>query len=403
MEKIIDPTNLSSEDAHLLKTLFEYSKPKNSIFKKDRIYTLCFNNGKRNSSTVIDIKLTHTIVKRKREKHHDAFRYDVVDHGNMIGDGGFSHVFPVAGTFKPEENTVTLHHNKKRVVKVIRHPTSNIESELKDLINEIDTTRAVGELHVKDPAYFHPVDKNEFYSYVVMRRKEGLLFDLISNERDPESGVAALTTPERLQLTLNTLRSLRKVHAAGVIHRDIKLENMFFDRHSKEVTYIDYGLSKTKNDAHNGCVGTQGFIPPEAYRKEVMDEKSDIYSLGIALSIVWGGMPQSEGSSSRITRYEKPNFKDLFRYIKPGLQNEELNAVETLIKSMTAENRNDRPTLDEAIQSAKKLCANYILLHRSKNGSFSHAKIGLFHKRNNNGVNERPTHAKHDQKVRFSV
>ncbi len=402
MEKTINPTKLSSEDAHLLKILFEQSQAKTTIFKKDRLHTICLPSHKRNSSSFVDIKLTHTIVKRKRENQVNAFRYDVIDHGDLIGEGGFSHVFKIAGTFKPEENELHLHTNKKRAVKVINHQTTQIDVALKELINEIDATRAVGELHIKDPAYFYPNTRDEFYSYVVMRRKEGLLFDLISNERDPDSGVAPLTTPERLQLTLNTLRALRKVHAAGVIHRDIKLENMFFDRTTKEVTYIDYGLSKSKNDQQTGCVGTQGYIPPESYRREVMDEKSDIYSLGIALSIIWGGMPQSDTSSSEITKYEKPDFKDLFRYVKTGLYNDEQHAVEALIKSMASEDRNKRPSLEEAIQSAKKLCANYILQHRSRHGSFSHAKIGLFRKRHH-GVNERLMNEKPSKNVRFSV
>ena len=113
MEKTINPTKLSSEDAHLLRALLDQAPMRTAIYKKDKTYPVTPPAHKHMSSSLVDLKLTHTIIKRKREKHIDAYRFDVVDHDNLIDTGGFSHVFPIAGTFNLDEPELHLHTNKK--------------------------------------------------------------------------------------------------------------------------------------------------------------------------------------------------------------------------------------------------------------------------------------------------
>ncbi|HNC98262.1 MAG TPA: serine/threonine-protein kinase, partial [Myxococcota bacterium] len=85
--------------------------------------------------------------------------------------------------------------------------------------------------------------------------------------------------------------SLREAHAAGLIHRDLKPSNVMLTRHGDEVDFVkvlDFGLVRqvmgdselTQVDA---VVGSPSYMSPEQIRGERLDQRSDIYSLGVLM------------------------------------------------------------------------------------------------------------------------
>jgi calcium-dependent protein kinase len=76
------------------------------------------------------------------------------------------------------------------------------------------------------------------------------------------------------------LHSVKCLHEAGIIHRDLKLDNIMINQ--TEVRIIDFGLSKVIQDKQKltTLVGTPHYIAPEIFQN-CYDEKCDVWSLGV--------------------------------------------------------------------------------------------------------------------------
>lgn len=94
-----------------------------------------------------------------------------------------------------------------------------------------------------------------------------------------------------VKLALQLAEALQAIHAAGVLHCDIKPENILLDR-DETVKVVDFGLARVPTcgdytgetlsleDLANTVCGTPGYIPPEVLKQEGSSERSDVFSLG---------------------------------------------------------------------------------------------------------------------------
>jgi len=82
--------------------------------------------------------------------------------------------------------------------------------------------------------------------------------------------------------------ALSFIHKQGVVHRDLKLENVLLSEENS-VKITDVGVSKDAKDITGTFTGTPVYIAPEVFHSEVYDSKADIYSFGIMLWEMWYG------------------------------------------------------------------------------------------------------------------
>lgn len=114
-----------------------------------------------------------------------------------------------------------------------------------------------------------------------------------------------LTLPEILTVFAQACDALVEAHACGVIHRDLKFENIMirrFDDGRVHSTILDFGVAKllTRNESvtRTGEVpGTPGIIAPELIDNAPPSPQADMYSLGILLFTALSGAPPFKGSN----------------------------------------------------------------------------------------------------------
>ncbi len=111
-----------------------------------------------------------------------------------------------------------------------------------------------------------------------------------------------LSTREAATIVLAIAKGLAAAHAAGLIHRDVKPANILFDEPGGRAKLTDFGLVRaaqgrvlTQTQTDLIC-GTPEYMSPEqAHQPDRIDERSDIYSLGITLYECLTGVPPYRG------------------------------------------------------------------------------------------------------------
>ncbi len=94
-----------------------------------------------------------------------------------------------------------------------------------------------------------------------------------------------VSAPESLDLLGQIALALDAIHAHGIIHRDLKPENIMF-RADDSLAIVDFGIAKQVSDVNaltqvGHILGTPYYLSPEQAKGETLDERSDLYSIGI--------------------------------------------------------------------------------------------------------------------------
>src|SRR5439155_15343068 len=109
-----------------------------------------------------------------------------------------------------------------------------------------------------------------------------------------------------IHLVLQAARALAEAHAKGIVHRDVKPENLFVTEIAGEYDFVkvlDFGIAQLKDSgvdakltATGAVVGTPAWLPPEAIRGTAIDARADVYALGAVLYFLLAGRPPFEGA-----------------------------------------------------------------------------------------------------------
>lgn len=104
-----------------------------------------------------------------------------------------------------------------------------------------------------------------------------------------------------LRILQQVLMALRDIHAAGVIHRDLKPHNVMF-REDQSLAMVDFGIARIVDDPGitlaGTLLGTPVYMSPEVIRGCLADQRSDLYSAGVMLYQMVAKAPPFTGSSA---------------------------------------------------------------------------------------------------------
>lgn len=178
--------------------------------------------------------------------------------------------------------------------------------------------------------------RDETGAFLVMRYLgQGSLRSKLRNE-------GALSLEEIHRIMTQLVSGLAVAHKAGVVHRDIKPDNILFDAHGN-IYLSDFGIARILNsdldltDA-GAVVGSPGYLSPEQIRNEEITPRTDIYSLGIILfEMLTGKPPFQDEALAVISRHLTEPVPDLSEY-RPDLPIQ----FNDIIQKATAKNPDDR-------------------------------------------------------------
>lgn len=203
----------------------------------------------------------------------------------------------------------------------------------------------------------HEVAEYEGRPYIVMAHVEG---EPLSNEV-----LRSLPLERVLDYAIQIAEGLREAHAAGVIHRDIKPDNILVDSNG-HIKVLDFGLAKldgaTRLTQESSTLGTVHYMSPEQTRGADVDHRSDLFSLGAVLYELITAQVPFPGDHAAAVAYAISNVDPL---PLARFNNRASPELQRIVSKALAKDPNER------YQSASDLLADLRRVRRELDGSGS--------------------------------
>ena len=300
-------------------------------------------------------------------------RYQFVKENNelkLLGTGGFSYVYEMYDSLAPEN------HYAAKVVGLGTKPVDEqyilettqiqyfLSEQSENIMRVIDLWtmklhldeggNVIGITGVNQEGYEQA--DGVLLEIVLMEKLENILVkdkygnvELLRGELKTEEGVICFAE--------NVGRALFAVHNNGFLHRDIKLENIFWDPVLEQYKLGDFGIARFVGDGDaETVVFTDGYGAPEIERQlaESYNLTADIYSLGITLFLLLNGLkfPASDGYHANIAQYTKD-----FIVPAPSNSSEEMARI---IRKMCSYQVKDRyQSVEEVLMEIGRIDGSY--------------------------------------------
>ena len=208
-------------------------------------------------------------------------RYEVTD---KIGSGGMSDVY------KAKDHKL----NRFVALKVLKSEYS----EDKNFVTKfkVEAQSAAGLQHPNIVNVFDVGEDNGIH-YIVMELIEGITLKKYIQRYVQRN--TKLPVREAVSILIQVAQGIEAAHNNHIIHRDIKPQNIIISREGK-VKVTDFGIARaaSANTISSNAMGSVHYISPEQAKGGFVDEKSDIYALGITLYEMLTGHVPFDGDST---------------------------------------------------------------------------------------------------------
>ena len=195
----------------------------------------------------------------------------------LIGVGGMANVY----------RAQDLKHDRVVAVKVLREEFMDNTDLVRRFKNE---SKAISILNHPNIVKVYDVSVTDQLQYIVMEYINGItLKEYLRQRGEP------LTWKEVVHFTSQVLGALEHAHANGVVHRDVKPQNIMLLADGS-VKMMDFGIARlSRSECHTineKAIGSVHYISPEQAKGDVTDAKADIYSVGVMMyEMLTGTLP----------------------------------------------------------------------------------------------------------------
>lgn len=204
-------------------------------------------------------------------------RYEII---SPIGSGGMANVY------KAKDHKL----NRFVAVKVLKKEYREDKVFISKFRAEAQSAAGLAHANIVN---VYDVGEEAGLHYIVMELVEGItLKDYISNK-------GRLSVREATSIALQISAGLEAAHNNGIIHRDVKPQNIIISTDGK-VKVADFGIARATSTQtiNSGVMGSVHYSSPEQSRGGYSDEKSDIYSLGITMYEMLTGRVPFDGDTA---------------------------------------------------------------------------------------------------------
>jgi formylglycine-generating enzyme required for sulfatase activity/class 3 adenylate cyclase/predicted Ser/Thr protein kinase len=172
-----------------------------------------------------------------------------------------------------------------------------LKSEIADQPRLIDTfkneLRLARKITHKNVCRIYDFNRSDGVSFITMEFVEGESLRRVLNR------FSALSTRTGMKIARQICEGLREAHAQGIVHRDLKPENLMIDG-AGNVKLMDFGLAHLIAEGSTAAVGTPSYMAPEQANGGLLDQRCDIYALGLVLFEMFTGAAAFTGETPMI-------------------------------------------------------------------------------------------------------
>ncbi|MBO4213420.1 MAG: Stk1 family PASTA domain-containing Ser/Thr kinase [Lachnospiraceae bacterium] len=264
-----------------------------------------------------------------------AGRYKIL---NKIGAGGMSDVYKAIDTLIERDVAI----------KVLKPEYSEDVNFLTKFHTE---AKAAGVLQNPNIVNVYDVGSENKLHYIVMEYVEGITLKTYIEKCE------RISVKESLAIAIQVANGIRAAHNKGIIHRDIKPQNIMVSIDGK-AKVTDFGIARatTSNTISSDVMGSVHYTSPEQARNGFVDAKSDIYSFGIVMyEMVTGRVPFDGDSAVSVALQHLQE-----EIIRPSAYVDDLPiSLEKIILKCTQKSPDRRyHSMDELLEDLKRAAKN---------------------------------------------
>lgn len=241
-------------------------------------------------------------------------RYEIHE---LLGVGGMAVVYKAYDTI--DDRVVAI--------KILKDEFAGNSEFLRRFRNE---SKAIAVLSHPNIVKVYDVSFGDRMQYIVMEYVDGItLKEYLDQQRE-------VKWKEAIHFTVQILRALQHAHEKGIVHRDIKPQNIMLLQDGT-IKVMDFGIARfARSETRtmtDKAIGSVHYIAPEQARGDLTDEKADIYSVGVMLyEMITGQLPFEADNAVSVAIMQLQANPTLPREINPdipeGLQEITLKAMQ---------------------------------------------------------------------------